>query len=352
MSSTPLLLSVLALGAAACNEATADHAPREQPKRVAVERSIVTEAEMPDVLTLTGKLTADQRAEVTADVQGKVTEVFVKRGQRVKRGAPLLQLDVRTAALQTREASANLESARAEQALADVECGRGKTLFAQGAITKSEADRIATRCTSAGSQVSAAAARASVIAKNVKDGIVRAPFDGIITDRAVTAGEWVTPGRPLLTLVDADPLTIELSVPESNIHAIKLDQPVRLSTIANPGAYYDARITRLGGEVGKSRSLIVEATVAPTEQLMPGMFAEAEVIVGFSMHPVIPPTAAIRRGNDWHVFVVRDRELEERVIKIGTTWRSDQIAVLENLAKDEIVVRQPTQATTDGLLVE
>src|ERR1043166_7655320 len=62
----------------------------------------------PDVLTLTGVIAADQRSEVTADTQGKVVAVLVERGQRVKMGQPVVQLDVRNAALSAREAQANL----------------------------------------------------------------------------------------------------------------------------------------------------------------------------------------------------------------------------------------------------
>jgi membrane fusion protein (multidrug efflux system) len=354
MYRTPVLLTVLA--AAACNEAGAQHATtKPAPAPIAVERITVGEAPMPDILTLTGKLTADQRAEVTADTQGKVLDVFVKRGQRVTKGQPLLQLDVRSAALQTREATANLDAARAEQALAQVECARGETLFAKGAITKSEADKIATRCSSAASQVSAASARAQVISKSVKDGIVRAPFDGVIAAKNVTAGEWVAPGRALLTLVDADPLLVELTVPESSIHAIELDQAVRLRTISRPGTTYDARVTRLGAEVGTSRALVVEATVAAPGELVPGLFTEAEVIVGFTPRAVIPPSAALRRDGGWHVFVIKgegNTELEERVIDIAPVWRTDQLAVLANLAKGEVIVNNPTEATVDGLLVQ
>ena len=96
------------------------------------------EVPAPDVLTLTGVITADQRSEVTADTQGKVVAVLVERGQRVKMGDPVVRLDVRTAALSAREAQANLEAARAQKRLAEEECKRAQTLLDKGAITRSE----------------------------------------------------------------------------------------------------------------------------------------------------------------------------------------------------------------------
>src|SRR5678815_5550102 len=100
----------------------------------------------------------------------------------------------------------------------------------RGAITRSEYDRQSTQCTSALQQVSAAQARTEMIAKSVSDGLVRAPFDGMVADKNVTPGEWVAPGRPLFTLVDDDPLKVELSVSEIAISQIKKDQRCLLYT--------------------------------------------------------------------------------------------------------------------------
>src|SRR4051794_26501241 len=196
------------------------------------------EVPAPDVLTLTGVIAADQRSEVTADTQGKVVAVLVERGQRVKMGQPVVQLDVRNAALSAREAAANLEGARAQKQLAEEECKRAQVLFEKGAITRSEYDRQMTQCTSTLQQVSAAQARADMINKSISDGLVRAPFDGQVTEKSVAPGEWVAPGRTLFTLVDDDPLRIELSVPEAAVRAMRKDQKVELTAVAQPGKNY------------------------------------------------------------------------------------------------------------------
>jgi len=351
MSRTIVLCSALALCcAAACREATARSSdPHPPAPPVRITRAAVVEAPTPDVITLTGRLAADQRAEVTADTQGKVTAVLVRRGQHVRRGQPIVRLDVRVAALRAREADAQLSSTRAQADLAAEECARARMLVERGAITKSEADQAQARCASAGSQVRAASARAHVLARGVSDGIVRAPFDGVVAERSVAAGEWVVPGRPLLTLVDADPLTIELSVPEADVHLVRPGQPVTLAVIAAPGATYRATVSRVGAEIGRSRSLIVEATLAPAPDLVPGMFAEASIVVGHTARPVVPRTAAVRRGDDWHVFVVHPTELEDRIVRLGPAPGPDRVAVVENLAKGDVVVRAPTPETRDGL---
>jgi membrane fusion protein (multidrug efflux system) len=331
------------------DEDTVAKAPPAPPVKVPLVAA--QEAPTPDVLTLTGMITADQRSEVTADTQGKVVAVLVERGQRVKMGQPVVQLDVRTAALSAREAQANLEAARAQKALAEEECKRAQTLLDKGAITRSEYDRQSTQCTSTLQQVSAAQARADMITKSISDGLVRAPFDGQVTEKSVAPGEWVAPGRTLFTLVDDDPLRIELSVPEAAVRAIQKGQRVELSAVAQPDKTYTATVSRVGAEIGKSRALIVEATLDPQTDLVPGMFAEAHVITGQTPRPVLPRTAVVLRGKLWHAFLAVKGELQDHIVQVGPAGSPDQVSILQGVTKGDKAVVKITDQIIDGLHV-
>jgi membrane fusion protein (multidrug efflux system) len=309
---------------------------------VKVTTAVASEAPTPDTLTLTGMIAADQRADVTADTQGKVVNVMIERGQKVKLGQPVVQLDVRTSALSAREAQANLEAARAQKQLADQECARTKALLEKGAITQSEYDRQITQCTAALQQVSAAQARTEMMTKSVADGLVRAPFDGVISEKMVSPGEWVAPGKALFTLVKDDPLRIELSVPEKAVSSVKQGQTVELATVAFPDKVYAASVTRIGAEVGRSRSLIVEATIDKGSDLVPGMFAEAHLVVGHSTRVVLPREAVVRRGKQWHAFVVNHGEAEDRIVQLGAPPSPDKVAIADGVNKgDKVVVKVP-----------
>ena len=313
---------------------------------------VAGEAPAPDVLTLTGLVAADQRSDVTADTQGKVINVMIERGQRVKMGQPVVQLDVRSAALSAREAQANLSAARAQKTLAEQECARTKSLLEKGAITQSEYDRQSTQCTAALESVSGAQARAEMMSKSVADGLVRAPFDGVIAEKMVTAGEWVAPGKPLFTLVKDDPLRINLSVPEKAVPAIKKDQKVEIVAVARPDKPYTATVTRLGAEIGRSRALVVEATFDKGTDLVPGMFAEAHVIIGQTTHVVLPKTAVAKRGKTWHAFVVKkDNEVEDRLVQLGTPPDAEHVTIIQGVEKAEKVVAQVTDQIFDGTKV-
>ncbi|MBA3460231.1 MAG: efflux RND transporter periplasmic adaptor subunit [Deltaproteobacteria bacterium] len=374
MRASALLAGFLASAAlSACNKKASEEATKAPPPPpVKVQLEKVTEAEAPELLTLTGLLTADQRSEVTADTQGKVIAVMIERGQEVKMGDPVVRLDVRSASLSAREAQANLAAARAQKNLAEEECKRAQSLLDKGAITRSEYDRQSTQCTSALQQVSAAQARTEMISKSVADGLVRAPFDGIIADKNVTAGEWVAPGRPLFTLVDSDPLKIELSVPEKAIRAIALKQPVIVTAVANPCYRYNAIVTRVGAEIGRTRSMIVEATVDATKpelidapecketaqqiktKLVPGMFAEAQVTIDRVKRPIVPIDAVDKRGKQMHVFVAVNGEVEDRIVQVGSSPSPGKVAIVRGLKVNDMVVRNArgNPAIVDGLRIE
>ena len=320
--------------------------PSAPPIKVAVLAA--AEAPAPEVLTLTGMVAADQRSDVTADTQGKVINVMIERGQRVKSGQAVVQLDVRSAALSAKEAAANLAGARAQKELADEECERTKTLLAKGAITQSEYDRQMTQCRAAQEEVSATQARTEMMAKTVADGLVRAPFDGVVAERDVSPGEWVQPGKPLFTLVKDDPLKIELSVPEAAVTAIKQGERVEVVAVAHEDKTYGAEVTRIGAEIGKTRSLIVEAQLDKGSDLVPGMFAEAHVVIGQTPRVVLPDKAVVKRGKQWHAFVVKNGEAEDRIVQLGTPPATGQVTIVQGVVKGEQVVASIPAALEDG----
>lgn len=351
MRSFTILSLVIAVGASCQKPDPAADATKAPQAALRVATVVAAENPTPDVLTITGMINADQRAEVTADTQGKVINVMIERGQHVKLGQPVIQLDVRSATLSAREARAALSSARASKQLADDECARTKALLDKGAITKEEYDRQNTQCLNAVEQVAQAQARNDMMSKSVADGMVRAPFDGTVSEKHVTPGEWVSLGKPLFTLVDADPLKMALSVPEKAVSAIKVGDRVDVSAVAHPDKTFSATITRLAAEIGSSRSLIVEATLDGKTELVPGMFAEARVTVGQTPRVVLPATAVVRRDKTWRAFIVRNGVCEERVVQVGPSPGPQQVSIAQGIVKGEKVVTNVTDQVVDGAKV-
>jgi membrane fusion protein (multidrug efflux system) len=347
-----LIAIIAATGCKKASDGGAGSAKAPPPPPVKAATIVAAEAPAPDVLVLTGLVQADQRSDVTADTQGKVINVMIERGQRVKFGQPVVQLDVRSAALGAREAQANLEAARAQKGLAEEECKRTKALMDKGAITASEYDRQMTQCTSALQQVSAAQARTEMMSKTVSDGLVRAPFEGLIAERMISPGEWVQPGKPLFTLVKDDPLKLEISVPEKAVAAVKTGERVDVIATAREDQTYHATVNRIGAEIGKTRSLMIEAQLDKGSDLVPGMFAEAHLVIGQTPHVVLPDKAVVKRGKQWHAFVVgKSGEAEDRLVQLGTPPEAGKVTIVQGVEKGEKVVAEVTEQIVDGTKV-
>jgi hypothetical protein len=161
-------------------------------------------------------------------------------------------------------------------------------------------------------------------------------------------------------------------VPEKAVRAIKEKQPVTLTAVANPCWRYQATVTRIGAEIGRTRSLIVEATVdaaKPTlidtpackdpaaqarADLVPGMFAEAQVQIGAQKKPAVPEDAVDKRGKTMHVFVAVKGELQDRIVQVGPPPAPGMVSILRGLDAGEQVARKAkgNPQIADGVRIE
>lgn len=337
MSRIALALSLAA--AAACSSKSAAQGKGPAPEApVQLGLATVETGPAPDRLTLTGMVAAEESSDVAASVPGRVVAVLVERGAKVKFGDPLVRLDASSAALSAQSVKAQLGAAQAQERLAAEECKRAQALLDKGAITRSQYDREITSCTAAAQTVAATKAQLGLVSKSIADGVVRAPFAGRVDGRWVSPGEYVGPGMRLVTLVDDDPLKVELSVPEAYVPRIALDQVVDVTAVAFPGKSFPGKVTRLGAEIGRmTRSLTVEAVLAPGASLTPGMFAEASITVGQTPMAIVPAAALIKRGTTWRVFAVVNGRLEERVVQRGPELPGGKVALIRGAAAGEQV---------------
>ncbi|MEZ4400314.1 MAG: efflux RND transporter periplasmic adaptor subunit [Kofleriaceae bacterium] len=352
MTRTTVSLAALLL-AAACTKASHD-TPAAKPSDapVAVSLAPVTDQSAPVLLTLTGMVAAEQTSNVAATVPGRVMAVLVDRGSVVKFGDPLVRLDASSAALSAQSVRAQLASAQAQEKLAAEECKRAQELLDKSAITRSQYDREITNCTAAAQAVAATKAQLGLVSKSIADGVVRAPFAGRIDGTWVRPGEYVGPGARLVTLVDDDPMHVNLSVPESYVPKVALGQEVTVTAVAYGDQTFAAKVTRLGAEVGsQTRALTVEAELAAGSKLTPGMFVEANLTLERKPMPAVPATALVYRGTTWRLFAVVAGRLEERVVQRGPVLPDGQVALLRGATTGEQVANPITEQVADGVVV-
>ncbi len=319
---------------------------------VVVKLAAIEQRPMPRFLAVTGSLKAERDTEVAADAAGKVLETFVERGSVVARGDPLVRLDVRTARLGETQARAQAHLAEQNAAFAQQECTRADSLFKSGVIPQAEYDRRKTVCQTGDDSVRAAHAVAALAEKGVNDTLVRAPFAGVVGERFVNVGQYVSPSSRVASVFVIDPLRLELTVPESEVSAVHRNQPVEFRVAAWPDATFAGTVKFLSPNLrAQSRDLVVEAVVPNKDaRLKPGMFASVKLDVGEAPVPVVP-AAALRRGEvASSVFAVVDGRASERVVELGEP-RDGVVPLLSGVKAGEKVVLSPDEKLRDGTRV-
>jgi membrane fusion protein, multidrug efflux system len=306
-----------------------------------------------ETVVVTGVLAADERTDLSANATGRVIRTFVERGDHVKAGATLAQLDARSAVLTEAEAKANEATIAEQLAAVRTDCARNQVLLEKGAISQAEFDRTSSQCRSQASSEEAARARAAEAARALGDSSIRAPFAGVIGERFVSVGDYVRPFDKVVTLLAIDSLRLRLSVPERAIGAAHEGAVVTFETVSLPGRVYAGTIRYLGREVREStRDVIDEAVVDNHDgSLVPGMFVTAKLPTGEATRPVVPKSALVPVDPAQAVFVVADGRLQERVVETGAAI-DDGVAVLDGVKKGEHVVLHPTPDMLDGMAVE
>jgi RND family efflux transporter MFP subunit len=258
-------------------------------------------------------------------------------------------------------------NAQASVDWAEAEFSRIRSLLDQKVVSQSEFDQRRTQVEAARQQykvaingaeqsyrsLQAARARVALANKSVSDTAVRAPFGGLVAERVVSVGDYVTKGTRVATVVSIDPLRVELSVPEQAIAQIKIGQPVRLTVDAYPGEQFAATVRFVSPSVRVDRRALTVEAVAPNKdgRLKPGLFVTALIQQG-SPAPALTvlETAVETVAGTSRVYVVKDGKADERIVTLGDKV-TGQVEVTSGLAKGEQVVAEPRGRITDDMAV-
>ena len=386
-----LSLAALATGCASNSQASAAESGTPAAEPTAVSIVAVDSRPLERQLRVTGSLIADEQAEVSAEVAGRITATPVERGTRVGAGALLVRISGAESGAQLQEAQANagqiearlglapgqpfdprrvpeVMNAQASLDLAEAEFGRIRSLLDQKVVSQAEFDQRRTQVEAARQQykvtvnaaeqsyrlLEAARARVSLANKSVADTAVRAPFSGLVAERAVSVGDYVTKGTRVATVVSIDPLRVELTIPEQAVALVKMGQQVRVTVDAYPGEDFAATVRFVSPALRvDQRALTVEAVVAnPDGRLKPGFFATALIQQGTSAPALTVPEAAVETvSGTSRVYTVKDGKAEERIVTLGEKV-DGQIELTSGVAKGDQLVAEPRGRITDGMAVK
>lgn len=322
------------------------------PPALKVQTAAVEHLQMPRYLTLTGSVLADRQSEVAANVAGRITATYVERGKTVKAGDVLAVVDSKAAGFSAEAANAQSQAAETQVVLARQECARADTLLSQGAIAKSEHDRLKSQCTSQLFQANAARANANLAGKLAGDTVIRAPIDGVVGERYVNVGEYVQPPTRVASVFAINPVRVSISVPEQAVGMVKEGQSLDVQVSAWNRSF--PAVVRFVSPALRpnTRDLIVEAVAAnPDGALRPGMFATVLLLVGEEEQATVPESAIKTEGTVRRMYLARDGHAFELVVRTGV-HKDGRVAVLEPLTKEDKVIIDPPPGLRDGTLLQ
>ena len=284
-----------------------------------------------------GTVRAKLHSVIEAKVSGKIEQMLVVPGQKVKAGELLVQLDAR-------EVQAQLDQALAVRQQAESDLKRATDLFQQKILSQSEYDSAQSKFRVA----DAAATEAKTLLGYTK---VTAPFDGVITRKYADVGDLAAPGKPLLEMEDARDLQLEADVPEAVIGHLALGDKlgVRVSGVSNELAGVVSEIAPSADP--NSRTFLVKLDLPPTPGLRAGQFGRVAVPVGETSALRVPASAVLQRGEMELVFVVVNGHAQLRIVKTGKRV-GDEVELVSGVdAGEQVVVDGAAQSdgwTTGG----
>jgi membrane fusion protein (multidrug efflux system) len=311
----PILAVAASLVLAGCNSAGGQKddpagAPggggQQAPPPMPVEVVVARADTVVDAILATGEIEAMQSVELRPDIEGRIAEILVREGAEVRRGTPLFKVD-------DAELKAEVDRAEAERDLAQQSLARTRDLLAQKASSQSELER-------AEATARSTAAQLALLKVRLDRTLVRAPFSGIVGERTVSLGDYVTTSSPLVSLQTVSPQRAAFQVPERYADRLKSGQTVTFRVAALPGKVFSGRVDFVDPVVQlPARTITVKAQVPnPRRELQSGMFIEVRLATAVRPDAVVIAEDAVLplQGNNF-VWVAANGKATRRQVELG-----------------------------------
>lgn len=331
----------------ACSEGPeASAAPEAGPPPALVEVATVSDGALTETWTTIGDVIALKEAELAAAAAGPLTGVYVRIGDRVTKGQVLLEVDRALAAAQSRRAAADARAAKAEARAAETQLERYRQVD-DGVLAPVEVDNFQAQAAAAIARAEALDAAAQESAELLRRHRLQAPFDGVITDRIVGPGDWVSAGQRAFAMLSDDLLEVRVEVEGETARRLTPGDTVQL------GATSGTIITIVPALRTDSRTRLVRIKPHENAGLLPGQAIDVAFPLRWEGEGVlIPRDALVRsRGGDQVMRVIDGQAIAKPITVIATSNETLLISAAEVAAGDTVVVRgnerlRPGQAVT------
>ena len=304
--------------------------------------------------SISGSLVADKTAAIRAEVGGRVTAVLVEPGARVSKDAPLARVDdnaVREAML---GAKSGVTQAQLGADIAKRDQDRAERLLAAGAVAENAVENARRGNLAAQAALEDAKARLANAQRNLDNTTLKAPYDGIVSERQVNAGDIVAPGAPMFTIVDPSTMRLEGSVPADQLGAVHLGASVKFGVTGYPGTSFVGTISNIYPSADpQTKQVRLYARIPNAGSLVAGLFASGRVASTSHSALAVPLNAVDQRGLKPSVLRLKGGKAEKVQITLGVRDdETENVEVLAGLAAGDTVLVGRAQGITIGAPVK
>jgi membrane fusion protein (multidrug efflux system) len=303
---------------------------------------------------MAGSIQPERKADLRAEISAVVLQVLKDNGDAVRRGDVLARLDPTAIRDNLQSAQDNARNAAQSLDQAERNLQRLKTLRASGMTSLQALDDAEVRRNGATSELSASQARAVLAGQQLERTLVRAPFDGVVSERKVSAGDTAAVGKELLKVIDPASMRFAGRVSADKIGVVAVGQPVSFRINGYAGQAFRGKVTRVDPSANEVTRQ-VEVLVSFVDAMQPrvsGLYAEGTIESASAHALTLPESVLLRTGDKSSVWRIKANALNQVELALGARDpRTGDYEVRSGLSEGDIVLRNPSASFKEGQLI-
>jgi RND family efflux transporter MFP subunit len=354
-AATALLVAVLAMVGCSADPDNGSPPPESRAVQVGAENVVVVKRE-PIVVgpVISGELRPEREATVRAELGGSILQVSADEGEAVRKGALLGRIESKALEDARRSASSAVRAAENQLAVARREAERTAQLVSAGALAVRDLDIAKANVSTVDAQLADARSRLVSAQKQLEDAVLRAPLTGTVSDRAVNAGDVVTPGTALFTIVDLSSMRLEASVPSEEVGQLRVGAPVQFE-VRGFDQRFEGHIERIVPQADPTTRQIPIFVSVPNAggRLVAGLYADGRVITDQAEGLVVAANAVnTSSGTPW-ILRIRDGMAEKVTVTLGLQDpRTERVQIVSGVNEGDVLLRGAARGITPGTPVQ
>lgn len=359
MTMKMLAMSVLVATAAACGGSKAPEtaAAAATPPAVNLSAENVATAAMGQLNAgpaISGQLAPAREATMRAQVGGSIVSLTVDKGQNVGAGQIIGRISARDLDVAMDSAQAAVKSSENALKVAQSEQARTASLVKGGALAARDLEQANNMVSAAEAQVAAAKARQRSVWQQLDDTNIRAPFAGVVSDRPAHQGDVVSPGTPIITIIDPSSMRLEALVRADEIGQVRIGAAVPFRVRGYPSQTFAGRVDRVSPTADAvTRQVTIFVSIPNTGgKLIAGLFAEGRVNAESRQAIVIPASAVDETGASPTVTRINSGKAERVNVTLGIRQADNEtIEITNGISAGDVVILGSSKAVTPGTAV-